>query len=58
MRAAQAHSQQIMPWRAGYKVDSDLAWCDEVCQAVKNKVGRPPHPDPDIEQALQDALSS
>jgi len=58
MRAADAHGRQMMPWRAGYKIEEDCVWCTEVCAAVTNKRARPVHPDPDIEEVLQNAFSS
>ncbi|MHA6896373.1 hypothetical protein ACQUJT_20170 [Ralstonia pseudosolanacearum] len=55
-RAAAAHASGAMPWRAGYPSEEDLAWVNEVCEAVRQKRARPRHPDPAIEQLLVDAL--
>jgi len=57
-RAAAAHSQGDMPWRAHPPTEEDAAWCEQLIEAVRAKRARPPHPDPDIEQALLDALPS
>ena len=56
LRAAQAHSQGDMPWRAKPPTKEDEAWCEQLIEAVLAKRARPPHPDPDIEQVLLDAL--
>jgi len=56
LRAAWAHSQGDMPWRAHPPTSEDEAWCEQVIQAVRTKRARPPHPDPDIEQVLVDAM--
>ena len=56
LRAAYAHSQGMMPWRAGASCDEDSLWVDEVCLAVRHQKARPTHPDSDIEQLLLNAL--
>lgn len=56
LRVAAAHAAGLMPWRAGYPSDEELAWADAVAEAVRQKRARPPHPDPEIEQLLVDAL--
>jgi hypothetical protein len=58
LRAALAHSQGSMPWRAKAPTEGDSMWVDQVCHAVRDKRARPPHPDADIEQMLMDALPS
>ncbi|WP_042591485.1 hypothetical protein [Ralstonia solanacearum] len=55
---AVAHANGRTPWRADYPSEEDLAWADEVGEAVLKKRARPPHPDPEIEQLLVDALST
>ncbi|MGC5887796.1 hypothetical protein [Ralstonia pseudosolanacearum] len=53
---AVAHANGCTPWRADYPSEEDLAWATEVGEAVLQKRARPPHPDPEIEQLLSDAL--
>ena len=53
---AVAHANSSMPWRAAYPSEDDLAWADQVGEAVIKKRARPQRPDPEIEQLLSDAL--
>lgn len=55
-RVAIAHANGCTPWRAGYPSEEDLAWADQVGEAAIKKRARPPHPDPEIEQLLVEAL--
>ncbi|HET9643036.1 MAG TPA: hypothetical protein VFP68_06700 [Burkholderiaceae bacterium] len=56
LRAAYAHAEGCMPWRAKPPTGADAVWCDQVCYAVRDKRARPEHPDPDIEQLLLNAF--
>lgn len=58
IKAALAHSQGSMPFRANYPTQADVDWCDEVCKAVRDNRARPTHPDSNIEEALQNALAT
>lgn len=53
IKVAYAHANKMMPWRADAPTNEDAAWVNKVCQAVSDKAVRPPHPDAEIEEVLE-----
>jgi hypothetical protein len=62
LNAALAHANNLVAWRAvpqGRELPrGDRDWCTTVCESTINKRARPPHPDSDIEEFLQNVTAS